>query len=66
MAVGFGAITTAIGIAADLHTGAVDRFRSLPMARSAVLIGHPTADFLRSAAIIALPPDTSWNPSTSK
>jgi ABC-2 type transport system ATP-binding protein len=54
MAVGFGAITTAIGIASDMETGAIDRFRSLPMARSAVLIGHTTADFLRSALVIVL------------
>jgi ABC transporter DrrB family efflux protein len=54
MAVGFGAITTAIGIAADMETGAIDRFRSLPMARSAVLVGHTTADFLRNAVVIAL------------
>jgi ABC transporter DrrB family efflux protein len=54
MAVGFGAITTAIGIAADMETGTVDRFRSLPMARSAVLVGHTSADFLRSALIVAV------------
>jgi ABC-2 type transport system permease protein/oleandomycin transport system permease protein len=54
MAVGFGAITTAIGIAADMETRAIDRFRSLPMARSAVLVGHTSADFLRSAVVIAL------------
>lgn len=54
MAVGFGAITTAIGIASDLETGAVDRFRSLPMARSAVLVGHTSADFLRSTMVVGL------------
>ena len=54
MAVGFGAITTAIGIAADMETGAIDRFRSLPMARSAVLVGHTSADFLRSALVVVL------------
>ncbi len=54
MAVGFGAITTAIGIASDMETNAIDRFRSLPMARSAVLVGHTNADFLRSALVIVL------------
>jgi ABC-2 type transport system permease protein/oleandomycin transport system permease protein len=54
MAVGFGAITTAIGIASDLQSGAIDRFRSLPMARCAVLVGHTNADFLRSALVVGL------------
>ena len=35
----FGATTTAVGLAEDLKTGIIDRFRSLPMARSAVLVG---------------------------
>ena len=52
MAVGFGAITTAIGIAADMGSGAVDRFRSLPMSRAAFLVGHTTADFLRGAGVV--------------
>lgn len=52
MAVGFGAITTAIGIAADMRSGAIDRFRSLPMSRAAFLIGHTTADFLRGGVVV--------------
>ena len=40
----FGATTTAIGIAEDLKSGLVDRFRSLPMARSAMLAGRATSD----------------------
>src|SRR6266536_998217 len=36
----FGSMGTAIGLAADLSTGMIDRFRSLPMARSAVLVGR--------------------------
>jgi ABC-type polysaccharide/polyol phosphate export permease len=43
---------TAMSIAEDVHTGVVDRFRALPMARSAVLSGRVTADFL--AAMIGL------------
>ena len=38
----FGSTTTAIGIADDLKKGIIDRFRSLPMARSAVLAGRTT------------------------
>ena len=47
-AVLIGGMTTAIGLAADLKSGIVDRFRSLPMARSAVLAGRTLADLCRS------------------
>jgi ABC transporter DrrB family efflux protein len=53
MAVAFGALTTAIRLASDLETGAVDRFRSLPMTPAAVLLGHTTADLLRSVLTLA-------------
>ena len=43
-----GAMTSAIGIAEDLRSGMIDRFRSLPMARSAVLIGRSLTDLARS------------------
>jgi ABC-2 type transport system permease protein len=36
----FGGFVTALGLAEDLKKGLVDRFRSLPMARSAVLSGR--------------------------
>jgi ABC transporter DrrB family efflux protein len=50
----FGSITTAIGLADDLQRGLIDRFRSLPMARSAVLIGRTLADLLRNVFVVAL------------
>src|SRR6202162_6410530 len=40
----FGALTTGVWLAEDLNKGLVDRFRSLPMARSAVLLGRTLAD----------------------
>lgn len=40
----FGALTTGLGITEDLKAGVVDRFRSLPIARSSVLIGRTAAD----------------------
>src|SRR5256884_7972869 len=43
----FGATSTGIGLATDLQKGLVDRFRSLPMARSAVLTGTTLADLAR-------------------
>lgn len=50
----FGATNTAIGLAADLATGFVDRLRSLPMARSAVLLGRLIADTFRNAIVLVL------------
>ena len=50
----FGATQTAIGLTEDLAAGVIDRFRSLPMARSAVLTGRTTADLLRNAAVTVI------------
>ena len=44
--------TTTVGIATDLERGLIDRFRSLPMARSAVLTGRTLADLVRSVFAI--------------
>jgi ABC-2 type transport system permease protein/oleandomycin transport system permease protein len=40
----FGALQTGVGLAEDLQKGLIDRFKSLPMARSAVLAGRTAAD----------------------
>jgi ABC transporter DrrB family efflux protein len=53
-AVLIGGITTAIGLAQDLQSGIIDRFRSLPMARSAVLAGRTLADLSRSIFSLAV------------
>jgi ABC-2 type transport system permease protein/oleandomycin transport system permease protein len=52
--VAFRATQTAIGLAEDLEKGVVDRFRSMPMARSAVLLGRTLADLVRNVLIIGL------------
>ncbi len=52
--VAFGAIQTGIGLAEDLHKGLIERFRSLPMARSAVLAGRTLADLVRNVFVVAL------------
>ena len=44
----FGAVSTAVGLAEDLQKGLIERFRALPMARSAVLAGRTTADLVRN------------------
>ncbi len=50
-AVVFAASSTSVGLADDLQTGIVDRFRSLPISRSAVLSGRIVADTLRLVAV---------------
>jgi ABC transporter DrrB family efflux protein len=53
--IAFGGFVTALGLNEDLHKGLIDRFRSLPMARSAVLAGRTLADVVTnglSAAIL--------------
>src|ERR671930_789525 len=50
----FRATQTAVGLAEDLQRGVVDRFRSMPMARSAVLAGRTLADLVRNVLIIGL------------
>lgn len=50
----FGAMNTAIGLAEDRTKGLVERLKSLPMARSAVLGGRVAADSLRNAFTIVL------------
>ena len=48
----FAAGTTAIGMADDIGKGIIDRFRSLPMARSAVLSGRSLADVIYNGGIL--------------
>jgi ABC transporter DrrB family efflux protein len=50
----FGSIGTAIGLADDLSKGMIDRFRSLPMARSAVLAGRVTSDTVNTVFQVML------------
>src|SRR5437667_8506623 len=50
----FGATTTGIGLATDLQRGLVDRFRSLPMAKSAVLTGRTISDIVRNTFVVAV------------
>ena len=50
----FGAIQTGVGLTEDLAKGLIDRFRSLPMARSAVLLGRTVADMMRNIFVILL------------
>ncbi len=50
----FGSATTAVSVSADMTDGIIDRFRSLPIARSAVLNGHVLASVTRNLVTSAL------------
>lgn len=50
----FGAISTAIGLAEDMGSGIIERFRSLPMVRMSVLAGRTGADLLRNAGVVVV------------
>jgi ABC-2 type transport system permease protein len=52
--VAFGAIGTAVGLSADLRSGILVRFRTLPMARIAVLGGRTLADLARNLLVVAV------------
>ncbi|MGH8944020.1 MAG: ABC transporter permease, partial [Acidimicrobiia bacterium] len=50
----FGATFTGAGLADDMQKGIIDRFRSLPMARSAVLVGRTSSDVVYNALSVAI------------
>jgi len=58
--VAFGSNQTAIGLAVDLSGGMIDRFRSLPMARSAVLFGRTLSDLVRNLFVVLLMTATGY------
>ena len=50
----FGAMGAAVGLSTDIKSGLLERFRSLPMARSAVLAGRTVADLVRNMFVVGL------------
>jgi ABC-2 type transport system permease protein len=50
----FQSTNTAIGLAEDFKTGIIDRFRSLPMARSAVVAGRTTSDVIKNGLLLTI------------
>lgn len=50
----FGSLQTGIGMADDLGKGAIDRFRSLPMSRAAVVAGRTFADVSRNVMVLVI------------
>ncbi len=45
---------TTIGVATEMHTGLMDRFRSMPMSRSAVLVGRTLSEVFRIVLVVAV------------
>lgn len=52
--IAFGGFVTALGLNEDLHKGLIDRFRSLPMARPAVLAGRTLADVVTNTLSVCV------------
>ena len=50
----FGGFVTALGLSEDLRKGLIDRFRSLPMSRGAVLVGRTLADVATNLLSLAV------------
>ena len=50
----FASTNTTVGLSVDLSKGMIDRFRSLPMSRAAVLAGRTTADTVRGTVTITI------------
>ncbi|HVR77039.1 MAG TPA: ABC transporter permease [Acidimicrobiia bacterium] len=54
MSLSFGATFTGAGLAEDMQKGIIDRFRSLPMSRSAVVFGRTASDVLYNVLTLAV------------
>lgn len=50
----FGAVQTGVGLADDMTRGIINRFRSLPMSRAAVMAGRTLSDSIRNLFVIAI------------
>lgn len=50
----FGSAFTAVGLADDMQKGVMDRFRSLPMSRSAVVVGRTASDLVLTTISLAV------------
>ena len=66
---GFGAGTTAVAVATDMTNGIVDRFRSMPINGSSLLVGHVVASLARNliatALVIGVGLGIGWRPTGS-
>ena len=56
----FGATITGAGLAEDMQKGVIDRFRSLPMSRSAVLLGRTASDVVNNIITMVVMATTGY------
>ena len=56
----FGAVFTGAGLAEDMKNGIIDRFRSLPMSRSAVVFGRTASDVVYNVASLLIMAIAGW------
>ncbi len=50
----FAVASSSVGLADDMQKGLIDRFRSLPIARSAVIFGRVVGDLVFTALIMVV------------
>jgi ABC-2 type transport system permease protein len=66
---GFGAGTTAVAVATDMTNGIIDRFRTMPINSSSILVGHIAASLARNliatALVIGVGLGIGWRPTAS-
>lgn len=66
---GFGAGTTAVAVATDMTNGVIDRFRSMPISGSSILLGQIVASLVRNlvatALVIGVALGIGWRPTAS-
>jgi ABC-2 type transport system permease protein len=66
---GFGAGTTAVAVATDMATGIVDRFRSMPISGTSILVGQIVASLVRNlmatVLVILVGLAVGWRPTWS-
>ncbi|HWV24568.1 MAG TPA: ABC transporter permease [Thermomicrobiales bacterium] len=51
---GYGAASTAVSVATDMQLGIIDRFRSLPITKASVLVGHVASSVITNLVSTAL------------
>jgi len=69
LCLGFGSASTAVGVAQDMTSGTIDRFKTLPMFGPSVLFGHVVASVLRNLAacvpVVGVALLLGWRPAAS-
>lgn len=69
LATGYNAANTAVAVAMDMTNGVIDRFRSMPIASSSVLVGHVVGSLIRNlfsaVIVVVVALVMGWNPNAT-